>query len=47
LSKPAPARRRYAEYAAEYLYVWADLRRVLLVAGVLVMLLVVASFFIE
>ena len=46
-AKAPVVRRRYAEYAAEYQYVWADLRRVLLVAGVLIVLLIVASFFIE
>jgi hypothetical protein len=46
-AKPATPRRRYSEYAAEYQYVWADLRRILLVAGLLVVLLIVASFFIE
>ena len=46
-AKPAVVRRHYAEYAAEYQHVWADLRRVLLVAGILVVLLVAASFFIE
>jgi hypothetical protein len=46
-AKPAVVRRRYAEYAEEYQHVWSDLQRVLLVAGVLVVLLVVASFFIE
>ena len=45
--KAPPVRRRYAEYAAEYQYVWADLRRILLVAGVLIVLLVVASFFVQ
>ena len=45
--KSPVARRRYAEYAEEYLYVWSDLRRVLVVAGVLVVLLVVLSFFVE
>jgi hypothetical protein len=45
--KAAPVRRRYSEYAVEYQYVWADLRRILLVAGLLVVLLVVLSFFIE
>lgn len=45
--KPAIVRRRYAEYAAEYQYVWSDLRRILLVSGVLVVLLIVASFFIQ
>jgi hypothetical protein len=46
-ARPTPVRRRYAEYAAEYQHVWSDLRRILLVAGVLIVLLVVASFFIE
>jgi len=45
--KPAPARRRYSEYAAEYEYVWADLRRIFLVAGILIVLLIVASFFVQ
>ena len=39
-------RRRYAEYAAEYAYVWADLRRVGVVAAALLVLLIVLSFFI-
>jgi hypothetical protein len=46
-AKPAPVRRRYSEYAAEYQYVWADLQRILVVAGLLIVLLVVASFFIQ
>jgi hypothetical protein len=46
-AKPAPVRRRYAEYADEYEYVWSDLRRILVVSGALMVLLVVASFFIE
>jgi hypothetical protein len=46
-AKPAPVRRRYAEYADEYQYVWSDLRRILVVSGALMVLLVVASFFIE
>ena len=45
--KPAVPRRRYSEYAAEYQYVWADLRRIVLVAGFLIALLIVASFFIQ
>ena len=45
--KPAPARRRYSEYAAEYAYVWADLRRILIVAGALIVLLVVLSFVLQ
>jgi hypothetical protein len=46
-ARPAPVRRRYAEYADEYQYVWADLRRILFVAGALIVLLVIASFFIQ
>lgn len=46
-TRPAPVRRRYAEYAAEYAYVWTDLRRILLVAGSLIALLVVLWFFIQ
>jgi hypothetical protein len=46
-AKPAVPRRRYAEYAAEYQYVWADLRRIVLVAGLLIALLIAASFFIQ
>jgi hypothetical protein len=42
----ATARRRYAEYAAEYAYVWSDLRRITLVAGALLLLLIVLSFFV-
>lgn len=45
--RPAAVRRRYSEYAAEYQHVWADLRRIIMVAGLLVVLLVAASFFIE
>jgi hypothetical protein len=45
--RPAPVRRRYSEYAEEYQYVWADLRRILFVAGALIVLLIVASFFIQ
>ena len=40
-------RRRYSEYTEEYQYVWSDLRRIFLVAGVLIVLLVIASFFIQ
>jgi hypothetical protein len=43
-AKPAPTRRRYHEYAADYSYVSADLRRILIVAGVLIALLVILSF---
>lgn len=46
-AKPAPTRRRYHEYAAEYAYVSADLRRILIVAGVLIALLVVLSFVLQ
>lgn len=38
-------RRRYAEYAAEYAYVWSDLRRIGVVAGALLLVLIVLSFF--
>ena len=38
--------RRYADYASEYAYVWGDLRRIGLVAGALLLLLIVLSFFI-
>ena len=37
-------RRRYSEYGAEYAYVWADLRRIVIVAGILVALLIVLEF---
>lgn len=40
-------RRRYAEYAAEYAYVWTDLRRILVVAGALTALLIGLSFFVQ
>ena len=46
-AKPAVVRRRYSEYAEEYQYVWSDLQRILVVAGILVVVLIVASFFIE
>ena len=46
-AKPSVPRRRYAEYAEEYAYVWSDLRRIVLVAGVLIALLIAASFFIQ
>jgi hypothetical protein len=45
--RAATLRRRYSEYAEEYEYIWADLRRIMVVAGVLIVLLVVLSFFIE
>ena len=45
--KPVAPRRRYSEYAAEYQYVWADLRRIVVVAGFLIALLIAASFFIQ
>jgi hypothetical protein len=44
-SRPV-ARRRYADYAAEYRYVWGDLRRIALVAGGLLLLLIVLSLFV-
>lgn len=39
--RPAAPRRRYAEYGTEYAYVTADLRRIVVVAGLLIALLVV------
>ena len=47
VGRAATTRRRYAEYAAEYAYVWADLRRISVVAGLLLLLLIVLSFFIR
>jgi hypothetical protein len=41
-----PARRAYADYARDYAYVWGDLQRIAVVAGGLLVLLVVLSFFI-
>lgn len=46
-ARAAVQRRRYAEYGTEYRYVWNDLRRIALVAGGLLLLLVVLSFFIR
>jgi hypothetical protein len=46
-SRLATPRRSYAEYAAEYAYVAADLRRIALVAVVLIVLLVALSFVIQ
>lgn len=43
-ARPAPPRRRYAEYAAEYAYVSLDLRRIAVVTAVLLVLLVALSF---
>ena len=37
-------RRRYSEYAEEYGYVWNDLRRIVIVAGILVALLIALEF---
>jgi len=45
--RPAPTRRRYQEYGADYAYVWSDLRRILIVAGVLIVLLVVLSLYLQ
>lgn len=45
--RAAVQRRRYADYGTEYRYVWNDLRRIALVAGSLLLLLVVLSFFIR
>jgi hypothetical protein len=46
-ARPAPVRRRYQEYTAEYQYVWNDLRRILIVAVVLIALLVALSIFLQ
>jgi hypothetical protein len=46
-ARPVVARRRYFEYATEYAYVSADLRRIALVAVVLIALLVALSFVIQ
>jgi hypothetical protein len=46
-ARPAPTRRRYSEYATEYAYIWTDLQRILVVAGVLVVLLIALSFFVQ
>ena len=46
-SRAATARRPYADYGTEYSYVWADLRRIALVAGGLLALLIVLAFFIR
>jgi hypothetical protein len=46
-AKAPPVRRRYSEYGTEYAYVWADLRRIFVVAAVLIALLVVLSFVIQ
>jgi len=40
-------RRRYSEYTAEYAYVAADLRRIVVVAAILIVLLVVLSIVIQ
>jgi len=40
-------RRSYAEYGSEYSYVWADLRRIVLVGGSLLLLLIALSFVIR
>ncbi len=47
LAKTVAPRRRFHEYAEEYQYIWADLQRIVVVAGVLIALLVVLSFFIQ
>src|SRR5215204_2384719 len=46
-ARTAPTRRRYSEYAAEYAYIWTDLQRILIVAGVLIVLLITLSFFVQ
>ncbi len=45
-ARTVPTRRRYADYAVEYAHVWGDLRRIAVVAGALLALLIVLSFFI-
>ena len=45
--RTAVTRRSYADYGAEYSYVWSDLRRIVLVAGPLLALLFGLSFFIR
>ncbi|MGE3273377.1 MAG: hypothetical protein AB7P40_31880 [Chloroflexota bacterium] len=40
-------RRRYHEYAAEYQYVWTDLRRIVIVASILIVLLIALAFIIN
>jgi hypothetical protein len=42
--RPVVVRRRYSEYGSEYQYVWTDLRRIVVVAVVLIALLIVLSF---
>jgi hypothetical protein len=46
-SKPVSSRRPYSEYGAEYAYVLSDLRRILVIAGSLLLLLVILSFFVQ
>jgi hypothetical protein len=46
-SKPVSSRRPYSEYGAEYAYVLADLRRIAVIGGSLLLLLVILSFFIQ
>jgi hypothetical protein len=42
--RPVVVRRRYHEYGDEYGYIWTDLRRIVIVAAVLIALLIVMSF---
>lgn len=46
-AKGSVTRRRHADYAEEYHYVWGDLRRIAFVAGGLLLLLLVLSLFIR
>ncbi|HYU18485.1 MAG TPA: hypothetical protein VEQ11_07300 [Chloroflexota bacterium] len=43
----AQPRRRYADYGEEYRYIWADLRRIGIVAGSLLLLLFLLAPFIR
>ena len=45
--RTAAQRRPYSDYGADYAYVLADLRRILMVALVLIVLLVVLSFVVQ
>ncbi len=44
VARQAPPRRRYSEYAADYAYIGLDLRRIAVVTGILVALLIALSF---
>jgi hypothetical protein len=47
VSKTVSIRRPYSQYAAEYAYVLSDLRRIALIAGGLLLVLVILSFFVQ